>query len=53
VEKWHPLAFINIAECLWRPTSGCEHSEVVVGVFQTGDRKATLQMAMHSCHTMK
>ena len=23
-----------LPECLWRPNSGCEHSEVVGGVFQ-------------------
>ena len=23
-----------LAECLWRPTSGCKHSEVVNGTFQ-------------------
>ena len=28
---WHSL---TRAECLWRPTSGCEHSEVMGGVFQ-------------------
>ena len=29
--RWHSLTF---SEHLWRPSSGCEHSEVVGGVFQ-------------------
>ena len=28
--RWHSL---TLAECLWRPNSGCEHSEVVGGTF--------------------
>ena len=28
---WHSL---TLAECLWRPNSGCEHSEAVGGAFQ-------------------
>ena len=27
--RWHSLM---LPECLWRPNSGCEHSEVVGGV---------------------
>jgi len=27
---WHSSM---LAECLWRPTSGCEHSEAVGGAF--------------------
>jgi len=29
--RWHSLM---LAECFWRPNSGCEHSEAVGGVFQ-------------------
>ena len=51
---WHSS---TLAERLWRPNSGCEHSEAVGGVFQQWwqwhERQATLQTAMHSCHTMK
>ena len=28
VEKWHLLTFTDTCELLWRPNSGCEHSEV-------------------------
>jgi len=28
--KWYPLTFNDACECLWRPNSGCDHSEVVV-----------------------
>ena len=28
---WHSSMLV---ECLWRPNSGCEHSEAVVGAFQ-------------------
>ena len=31
VEKLHPMTFINVAEYLWRPKSGCEHSKEVGG----------------------
>jgi len=31
-EKMSPADFTDI--CLWKPNSGCEHSEVVSGVFQ-------------------
>jgi len=39
---WHSSA---LAECLWRPNSGCEHSELVSGVFQ--------KWWPHSCHSTK
>ena len=29
--RWHLSV---LAECLWRPNSGCEHSKAVGGVFQ-------------------
>jgi len=32
-KKWQPLISTD-TECLWRPNSECEHSEVVGGVFQ-------------------
>ena len=51
---WHSLM---LAECLWRPNSGCENSEAVSGVFQQWwqqhERQATFPTAMHSCHTSK
>jgi len=48
---WHSLI---ADECLWRPKSGCEHSEDVGGAFwqQSHERQATFQMFMHSCHTL-
>jgi len=33
-KKWHLLTFTDACEHLWRPTSGCELSEVVGGAFQ-------------------
>ena len=33
----HPLTLSKLAECLWRPNSGCEHSVVIGGVFSSGD----------------
>jgi len=33
-KKWHPLTLSTVTECLWRPYSGCVHSEAVGGVFQ-------------------
>ena len=33
-QKSHPLTFTDTCEHLWRPNSGCVHSEVVGGVFQ-------------------
>ena len=54
-KKLYPLTFI--AECLWRPNSGCEHSEALSGAFQKRwqqhGRLATFRMAMHSYHTAK
>ena len=52
---WHSLM---LAKYLWRPSSGCgcEHSEVVGGVFQQWwhqcETQATFWIAMHSCHRM-
>ena len=50
--QWHSLM---LAECLWRPESGCEHSEAVGGAFQQWwqryGRQAMFQTVMHSCHT--
>ena len=33
-KKWPLLTFINACEHLWRPNSGCEHSEAVGGALQ-------------------
>jgi len=33
-KKWHHWCSLMLAEHFWRPTSGCEHSEVVGGAFQ-------------------
>ena len=45
--QWHT----TLAEYLWRPNSGCEHSDVVGDVSQQWlqwcERQAMLQMAMH------
>ena len=46
----------TFAEYFWRANSGCEHSEVVDGVFQQWlqrERQATFWMTMHDCHTTK
>ena len=32
--RWHSLV---LAECFWRPNSGCEHSRAVVVRFSSGD----------------
>jgi hypothetical protein len=44
---------LNIAEHLWGPNSGCEHSETMGGAFQQWqqwcERQATFQVALHSC----
>ena len=44
---WHSL---TLAECFWRPNSGCEHSEVLGGAFQYWrlwhERWTTLQTVM-------
>jgi len=40
------------AERLWRPNSGCEHSEAVWW-WQQHERHSTLRTAMYSCHTTK
>ena len=32
--KWHLMTSLMLAECLWRPNSGCQHSEAVGGIFQ-------------------
>ena len=49
--RWYPLMF---SECLWRPNSGCEHSESVSGACQDWqqlcERQAMFQMAKQSCH---
>ena len=49
---WHSL---TLAECFWRPSSGCEHTEVIGGAFQQWQercqKQATFQTVMHSCHT--
>ena len=46
-----------LPEHLWRPNSGCEHSEALGGAFQQWqqwqERHAMFQMATHSCHTEK
>ena len=46
-----------LAEQLWRPTSGCEHSEVAGSAFlqwrQQCERQAMFWAAVHSCHTKK
>ena len=34
MEKIAPTDVSTHAECLWRPKSGCEHSEVETGGFQ-------------------
>ena len=51
---WHSLM---LAEQLWRPTSGCEHSEVAGSAFlqwrQQCERQAMFWAAVHSCHTKK
>jgi len=51
---WHSLM---LAECLWRPKSGCEHREVVSCVFQwwwqQHERQDTFWMAMDNCHATK
>ena len=51
---WHSL---TLAEHLWRPNSGCEHTEVVGGVFQQWrqrhERQAIFWRAVHSYNTMK
>lgn len=26
LKKWQPVTFINSCQCLWRPNTGCEHS---------------------------
>jgi len=31
-----------LAECLWRPKCGCEHSEAVVVHFSSGDSSSDL-----------
>jgi len=33
-KKQHVMIFIDVTEDWWKPNSGCEHSEAVVGVFQ-------------------
>ena len=51
---WHSSP---LAECWWRPSSGCEHSGMVGGAFQQWwqqwERLAMFQTAMHSFQTMK
>ena len=51
---WHSLVLV---EHLWGPNSGCEHREVVGGVFQQWqqryERWAMFLTAMCSCHTTK
>jgi len=51
---WHSL---TLAEHLWRPNSGREHSEAVSGAFQQWwqwcERQATFQVVMHSYHRTK
>ena len=52
--QWHSLMH---AEHLWRPNNGCQHWEMVGGIFQQWwqrcERQATFQTAMCSCHTVK
>ena len=56
-QKWHPLTQVTLVECLWRPNSGCEHSEAVGGAFQQWgqqhERRAVFQIAMqaHKMHS--
>jgi len=51
---WHSL---TLAECFWRPNSGCEHSEVVGGTFLPWwpwhERQTMFWMVMHSSLTVK
>ena len=51
---WHSLM---LAEYLWRPNSGCEHSKAVGGTFQQWqkwhERQAMFQTATLSGHTTK
>ena len=48
---------LMLPEQLWRPNSGCKHSEDVGRVFQLWwqwcERQAIFWLAMHSCHTTK
>jgi len=47
----------TLSECLWRPSSGCENSEVVGWSFQQWwqqhEKQAKFWMATHFCHTTK
>ena len=49
---WHLL---TLAEHLWTPKSGCEHSEMMGSAFQQWQQqhewKATFQKAIQSCYT--
>jgi len=55
-QSWVKRKVHLIAERLWSPSSGCEHSEVVDDVFQQWwqwcERQAMFGMAMHN-HTLK
>ena len=46
-----------LGEHLWKPNSGCEHTEAVGGAFQQWwqqwERQVMFQMAARSCHTTK
>jgi len=48
---------LMLAECLWRPNSGCEHSAAMCTLFQPWwqlyEIQTTFQTSMHSCHTTK
>ena len=39
-----------LAECLWRPNSGCEHSEVVGGVFQQWRQRQSVASPGADCY---
>ena len=53
----NPCYSLKLAECLWKSSSGCEHSKVVGGAFQQWqqrcERQATFWMAIHSSHITK
>ena len=49
VEKMAPTDIqLMLEECLWRPNSGCEQSEVMGADFQS-ERQATFGTAMEQC----